>query len=266
MRTSDRKRRPPPPTPLQEAEQKLQDAKHAYELAKHSASHVERQLQNLHDSASPAHNTLGTSLPTGWKPYTPPQHTLVALDVEVDGKTLDPASERSFKETLLWNLADEQLTPDAFAAISCAELELPPHFAEAIVKAMRRGIQDAERQRKSADKEQQQQQDEARPPEDISLTAESRGLVLTDRLLWPAELSPEVYAATLHDDLQLPLDLCAAAALRLRQELQERMLDDAEDMGVDAESAGVVRAESEQPAWAPAITSRHPEKRSPQRV
>ena len=78
--------------------------------------------------STPAHNLLGKPLSDQWQPYAPGEEQLMTIKLDISGSELDPPSERSYTDMLLWNVRDTSITPEAYAKLVCEEevLQSPP--------------------------------------------------------------------------------------------------------------------------------------------
>jgi len=202
-------------------------------------------------STTPSFNSLGKPLPEAWHPYVPAGELLVAVRLHIDGTQLDPPSERSYTDELLWNVCDAQISPEAFARITCEEEDLPQNFADAIAMAIKRAVAIERHPSTNTD------------PQQIELSAERNGMVLHDRLVWDASaqaesmMPVESFAQKLTTDLSLPMEMSAAVAIAMRYELQKG------GNPIDAGSDGraFIRTEKEALEWSPILSTdrREPE-------
>ena len=249
MRSASRSRKPPTLSPFEEASNNLSKARSQFQAARDRLSTAVTKVKSIKDARTPAHSSLGRPLQLSWTPYAPPDQSLVALKIEVDGFALTPPSDRFYQDHILWNMADEQFTPEAFAARTCDDENLPPQFAEGIVKSIRREINNHE---KALARNAEMFEDEERPEvTPVTVVTECRGITFKDQLLWSNGITPEEYARSLGEDLGLPSDLCLAASLALRHELQEQLLDTGSY--VAEPPSKILRSASDAADWTPVI-------------
>ena len=204
----------------------------------------------------PAYNTLGSALTDVWQPYAPRGEMLTPVRISIVGSSLEPPCDQDYEDTLLWNVREDGVTPEAFARLTCEEQSLPPIFGQHIAHAIRTAVSAASVAPAL---------ESAVPPQrllPITLEATCRGQTLRDRCLWDprGSLTADEFVRTLCVDLELAPDLAAQLSIALHAELQRVALEGSVDL-FDASSlvakAGqapdVVRDEREAPEWSPVL-------------
>ncbi|CAN0231105.1 unnamed protein product, partial [Phaeothamnion confervicola] len=135
------------------------------------------------------------------------------IDVELEGvRLLDSA---------VWDLHDQNLSPEAFAARTVAELRLPARFERPIARQLHEQLRYFARAFPAWLSE-----GNAAPVGDSLVTLDidvrSKWLVYRDRVEWDVSCplnSPEAFARQTVADLQLPIELEAAIAVTMHEQI-----------------------------------------------
>ena len=226
------------------ASPQLFSGNNAYIAASAASAAANAAVRTFQLSNSPAFNPLGKSLAEAWYPHAPSADQIVAVRVDIEGASLDPPSTRDFSDEFLWNVHETQLTPLAFAKLTCEEENLPSQFVVEIEEAIKMAVSFAE--------------EAPRPepnPVELEVSASVRGVELRDRLIWnPAEpFAPESYARQLCRDLNLPGDMEAAVTIAVREELQRLAANAAGAPPPAKAEVNAVRSEKDALKWSPYI-------------